>query len=230
VVLRLGQEESMSGTYVVHGAQGSGSTPVEATLTLLDLPYRVVESTILTSESGDPELARINPMRQVPALVLPGGELMTESAAILTWLADDHPEARLAPTMAQLARPAFLRWMSFVSSAIYALYWVRDDPSRVADETAAQAQVKARLIDRIAECWGIMNGEVDPGRYLLGDDLTVLDLYVTVVSRWSPGRRRFYAVAPKLAEVVRRVDNEPRLQTFWAERFPFNDGWEGKAA
>ena len=220
----------MSGTYVVHGAQGSGSVPVEAALTLLGLPYRVIESSILTSETGDAELARVNPMRQVPALVLPGGELMTESAAILIWLADDHPEARLAPTMAQLARPAFLRWMSFVSSAIYALYWVRDDTSRVVDGESPQAQARSRLIDRIADCWAIMNDQVDPGRYILGDDLSVLDLYVAVVSRWSPGRRRFYATAPKLADVVRRVDAEPRLRGLWAERFPFNEGWEGKAA
>ena len=73
-------------------------------------------------------------MRQVPAMLLPNGELMTESAAILIWLADSHPEARLAPTMAAHARPAFLRWMAFVSSAIYALYWIRDEPRRIIDD------------------------------------------------------------------------------------------------
>ena len=50
------------------------------------------------------------------------------------------------------------------------------------------------------------------------------------MSPWPPlypRRRRFYAEAPRLAEVVRRVDAEPRLQPFWAERFPFEPGWEG---
>ena len=212
--------------YVVHGAAGSGSVIVEAALTLLDLPYRVVESSIL-DEGGDPELARINPMRQVPALILPSGELMTESAAILTWLADAHPEARLAPPMASVARPAFLRWMSFVSAAIYSLYWIRDDPSRLTADPVAQAEVKARTAERIAHCWGIMDAGVDPGRYILGDDLTVLDLYVTVASRWTPRRRRFYEVAPKMTEVVRRVDHDPRLATLWSARDPFVEGWEG---
>jgi GST-like protein len=217
----------MARDYVVHGAKWSGSVSVEAALTLLDLPYRVVESSVLSAEAGDPELAAVNPMRQVPALVLPNGELMTESAAILIWLADDHPEARLAPTMAAAARPAFLRWMAFVSSAIYSLYWIRDDPSRVTTGEAAQAEVKARTAERIAACWAIMDAQVDPGRYILGDDLTVLDLYVTVTSRWSPRRRRFYEVAPKLASVVRRVDADPRLAALWAERLPFSEGWEG---
>jgi len=217
----------MSAQYIVHGAAGSGSVPVEAALTLLGLPYRVIESTIL-EKRADPELSRVNPMLQVPALVLPGGELMTESAAILTWLADDHPEARLAPTMAAAARPAFLRWMSFVAAAIYGLYWVRDDPSRVTvGDAAAVALLKARTAERIAACWAIMDAQVDPGRYLLGDDLGVLDLYVTVVSRWGPRRRAFYAAAPKMSAVVRRVDADPRLATLWAERFPFAEGWEG---
>ena len=59
-----------------------------------------------------------------------------------------------------------------------------------------------------------------PGRYLLGDELTVLDLYVTVVSRFGPWRERFYAVAPRMTPVVQRVDAEPRLQQFWRARFP----------
>jgi GST-like protein len=200
--------------------------PVEAALTLLDLPYRVVESTIL-SEREDAELARVNPMRQVPALILPSGELMTESAAILMWLADDHPEARLAPTMASNQRPAFLRWMSFCSAAIYSLFWVRDDPSRLVRDPAGQAEAKAATAERIAACWGMMDSQVDPGRYILGDELGVLDLYVAVMSRWGPRRKRFYEMAPKMSRVVRRVDAEPRLADFWAARFPFEDGWEG---
>ena len=213
----------MSGEYVVYGAAGTGSVMVEAALTLLDLPYRVVETTIFT-EGGedDAELRRANPMMQVPALILPGGELMTESSAILTWLADAHPEARLAPTMASHRRPAFLRWMAFVSSAIYALYWIRDDPSRIIDDAEIGKAAKARIGDRFIDCWRVMESQVDPGRYILGDELTVLDLYVAVVSRWAGGRGRFNDAAPKLAEVARRVDAEPRLREFWAARFPFN--------
>jgi GST-like protein len=206
----------MTGEYVVYGAQGSGSVMVEAALTLMDLPYRVIEA-----YGDDPKLVAANPMRQVPALVLPSGELMTESAAILIWLADAHPEARMAPTMASHARPAFLRWMAFLSAAIYALYWIRDEPARIIDDEALGQIAKARIADRFIDCWRIMEAQVDPGRYVLGDDLTVLDLYVAVVSRWAGGRARFNEAAPKLAAVARRVDAEPRLREFWAARFPF---------
>jgi GST-like protein len=71
-----------------------------------------------------------------------------------------------------------------------------------------------------------MDEQIQPRRFLLGDTLGVLDLYVATVSRWSPRRQRFYREAPKMAEVVQRVDADPRLAEFWQARFPFYEGWE----
>jgi GST-like protein len=213
--------------YIVHGGRGTGSVIVEAALTLLGRPYEVVEEPALSSPDRDSRAAAVNPMRQVPALVLTDGEILTESAAILIWLADRYPGSRLAPTVADPHRAAFLRWMAFISAQIYALYWVRDDPKRLAADPAHEAVIRERTAERIVHCWGVMDAQISPGRYLLGDDLGVLDLYVTVISRWGRRRRRFYEVAPRMAPVVRRVDADPRLTDLWAERFPFVEGWEG---
>jgi len=212
----------MAESYIVYGTRGSGSVPIEAALHLAGLPYRLVQPDPTESpDSGDiraAEMDRINPMGQVPAVVLPGGELMTESAAILIHIADSHPAARLSPPLGDPRRPAFLRWMAFVASQIYGLVWVRDDPSRLAVDKAHEAVIMERTAERRQFCWRVMDAQVTPGHYLLGDDLTVLDLYVTVISTWGPGRARFRDAAPGLAEVVVRVDADPRLRTLWAER------------
>ncbi|WP_374469147.1 glutathione S-transferase family protein [Phenylobacterium sp.] len=217
----------MADGYVLYGAPGWGSTVVEAALTLMGQAYQRVDLKEGVFAHEDPRLVKLNPLAQVPALVLPSGELMTESAAILLWLTEQHPEAGLAPAPGDPARAQFLRWMAYIPAQIYSMYWVRDIPSRLAEGPAAEEVIKARTAGRIADCWRMMDGQVSPQTYLLGDRLGVLDLYVTVVSRWTPRRRRFYAVAPKMAEVVRRVDADPRLAGLWAERFPFEDGWEG---
>ncbi|HEY2661554.1 MAG TPA: glutathione S-transferase family protein [Caulobacteraceae bacterium] len=217
----------MDNQFTIYGALGSGSVPIEAALTLLGLPYEIIERAPFKEVLIDEAIIMVNPLGQVPALLLPGGELITESAAILIWLADRYPNLRLAPGALDRHRPAFLRWMAYVSSAIYALFWIRDDPSRLTPDPELQALIKARTADRIADCWAMMEAQITPSRYLLGDQLGVLDLYVTTISRWGPRRRRFYEVAPKMAEVVRRVDKDPRLKAFWAERFPFVEGWEG---
>jgi GST-like protein len=161
-------------------------------------------------------------MRQIPTLVLPGGEVMTESAAILIDLADRHPQARLAPAIEDPARRPFLRWMVYVSSAIYSLHWIKPDVGRIGAPAEARDAVVNAVHERIAFCWAHMDSQLSPGTYLLGDQLSVLDLYVTVVSRFGPWRERFYAVAPRLTPVVRRVDEDPRLVSFWRARFPFD--------
>jgi len=209
-------------TYTVYGAAGSGSVVVEAALTLIGAPFAVVEAVTWAGEAERDKVAGVNPMRQIPALVTPGGETITESSAILLWLTEQHPEAGLAPPPGDPRRGQFLRWMSFIPASVYSLYWARDEPSRlVGPDEAAQAQVLARSAERISACWAMMESQLTPGRYLLGDSLTVLDLYVTVVSRWTPLRPRFHDVAPRMGEVVRRVDALPELAAFWAERFPF---------
>lgn len=217
----------MDKPFTIYGALGSGSVPVEAALALIGAPYEVVEAPTWEGAAQQAKVAGVNPLKQIPALVTPDGETITESAAILIWLADRYPKARLGPAIDDAGRAQFLRWMTFIPASIYSLFWVRDDPSRLGGEDPeAQARIKAATAERIVDCWAMMDEQLSPGDYLLGDHLTVLDLYVTVVSRWGPRRVRFYEAAPRMSEVVKRVDADPRLAGFWEKRFPFFDGWE----
>jgi GST-like protein len=205
----------------IFGAAGSGSVPIEAMLTLLGIPYELIEAVTWEDEAARKLVETVNPLRQVPALVLPSGQVMTESAAILIYLADLHAQARLAPAPGDPKRVEYLRWMVYVSAAIYALVWIVDDPTRIGAGEEQGLPVVERIHDRRADCWRMMDEQITPGLYILGDELSVLDLYVTVISRFAPGRTRFYRSAPKMAEIVRRVDADPRLKEFWAKRFPF---------
>jgi GST-like protein len=210
----------------IFGAARSGSVPIEAVLTLLGIPYEVIEAVTWEDEAARKLVETVNPLRQVPALVLSSGEVMTESAAILIYLADLYPLARLAPELDDPRRAQYLRWMAYVSAAIYAFGWIKDDAMRIAASKDDAPRVIDRVHDRIAHCWRMMDGQIMPGRYILGDELSVLDLYVTVISRFGPWRTRFYESAPKMAAIVRQVDADPRLKEFWAKRFSFDEAWE----
>jgi len=217
---------AMTGKFLLYGGQGTGAVAIEAALTLAGQAYELVDIPDART------LARKLPqMRQVPLLVFPDGEQMTESAAILMRLAELIPDARLAPGPADPRRGQYLRWMSFVSSQIYAHYWLKDDPSRLVPDASLHIQVSRRIEARILDCWAFMErglaAQLGPGRaFLLGDAPGVLDLYVCVVSRFRPRRRRFYAVAPQMGEAVKALDADPRLKRLWDERYPFFDGWE----
>ena len=208
---------------IVYGAQASGSIAVEAALTLLDIPYDLIEGATWADASARDRVAGTNPMRQIPTLIFPSGEIMTESAAILIDLADRHPKSKLAPTIDDPKRRQFLRWMLYVSSAIYSLHWIKPDVGRIGAPASARDAVVNAVHDRIAFSWQNMDAQLTPGAYLLGEDLTVLDLYVTVVSRFGPWRERFTEAAAKMTPVVQRVDKDLRLTEFWAKRFPLDE-------
>lgn len=205
--------------FILYGAAGSGSVAVEAALTLLGQPFSLIEGETWTTDAARERVAERNVMRQVPTLVLPSGETLTESAAILVWLADAHPEEGLAPALDSPLRAQFLRWMFFVSSAIYSLHWIKPDVARIGAPQSARDDVVDAVHERIAFCWRTMDSQLSPAKYLLGDSLSVLDLYVAVVSRFGPWRERFYREAPDMATVIRRVDEEPRLKALWERRF-----------
>lgn len=87
----------MARPHIVYGSAGSGSVPIEAALTLIGARYEVIGESVVRDSPRYPEVFKVNPLSQVPVLILPSGEVMTESAAILIWLADGHPDAQLAP-------------------------------------------------------------------------------------------------------------------------------------
>lgn len=203
----------------LYGAAASGSVAVEAALTLLDIPFKLIEGATWSSEAARERVSEQNALRQIPTLVLGNGEVLTESAAILIHLADAHPASRLSPGLNEPARAQFLRWMFFVSSAIYSLHWIKPDVQRIGAPLAARDAVVNAVHERIAFCWRTMDGQLNPSKHLLGDELTVLDLYVAVISRFGPWRDRFYKEAPRMTLAIKSVDSDPRLLRLWERRF-----------
>ena len=164
----------MDKKYTLFSALGSGGVPVEAAMSLIGLRYEVVEAPTWEGEAEQAKVAAVNPLKQIPALVTSTGETITESAAILMWLADRYPKARLAPAIDGPTRAQYLRWMTFIPASIYSLFWVRDDPSRLGGpDPEVQARIKAATAERILDCWRMMESQLTPGRYLLGDELYI---------------------------------------------------------
>ena len=93
---------------------------------------------------------------------------------------------------------------------------------RVGVPMALRDTVVDAVHERIAYCWSVMDQQLAPsGPYLLGQRLTVLDLYVNVVSRFGPWREAFAAAAPRMAPRVAHVDADARLAPLWHDRFRF---------
>ncbi|MBL8519912.1 MAG: glutathione S-transferase family protein [Betaproteobacteria bacterium] len=201
----------------LYGCKGCGSAVVEAMLRMAQVPYDYVEALQWQPAfKRIPELERLNPLGQVPVLVLDDGSVMTESSAILLWLAEKTPG--LAPTD-PATRAQFLRWMSFVPASVYSVFAFRDFPERWVEGEEAQKAFREKLTQRLRDMWTTMESQLHPAPYVLGSSMSVLDLYLAMVSRWSPGRQWILAHCPKLGAAVTLTEQHPVVARTWKENF-----------
>lgn len=202
----------------LYGVPGWGSVLVEAALVRARLPY-AFEDVAGFDEPGPARdrLLAVNPLVQVPTLVLPDGTVMTESAAILLHLAETNPRAGLAPAVGDPLRPVFLRRLVWLAASVYATFAYTDYPERWAP--GAPDELRDRVLARRMDLWRQWEDEIAPSPWALGKQFSALDIGLAAMTRWRPGRAWLAANCPKLSGVALRVDAEPDLRELWARNF-----------
>jgi len=206
--------------YVLYGRAGWGSALVEAQLAWHDLPYRLEPVADLFADAASrTRLAPLNPLAQIPTLILPDGSVMTESAAITLLFGDLASERNLVPPPGASPRPAFLRWLVFLVANLYPTFTYADDPARFVEVEAARAPFHAAVDAYRERLWRIVE-EAARAPWFLGEAFSALDIYLAVLTRWEPRRAWFAAHCPRLSAIAARADSEPRLAEVWRSNFP----------
>jgi len=206
--------------YILYGKKGSGSASVQAALEIVGAPYRIVETASWEPNDAFDELLKINPIGQIPTLVLPDGSALSESAAIHVHLADAHPSSGLLPRNAP-ARAQAIRGLVFIAANCYSAITVIDFPERFcedADDTTKE-RIRAGSRARLHRHWE-MFADLFPARpFLSGSEIGSLDLYASVVSRWSGSRAHLRQVRPAFHEALARIDTHPKVAPVFAQHW-----------
>jgi glutathione S-transferase len=157
----------------------------------------------------------VNPKSYVPALTLDDGQVLTENSAVLQYVADRNPAAKLAPAAGTMARYRLEEWLSFVSSELHKSYtplFHRDVPEAVKEY--ARKNLTKRL-DWLERSWGSRS-------YLMGEQFTVADAYLWVVLGWGvhvdvdvahwPQLKRFHERVAARPTVIEALGSESRVK------------------
>jgi GST-like protein len=212
-------QQGRNAMYRLFCRAGWGSVLVEAQLALYSLEFTLEEvDDLFASTDARERLGAINPVAQLPTLVLPDGSVMTESAAITLHLAEVTGSALLVPPPSAPDRPRFLRWLVFLVANLYPCFTFADEPGRFVPEAAA-AEFRS-AVDRHAErLWRIVEREAGTP-WFLGERFSALDLYTAVMTHWRPRRAWFAEHGPRLHAIALGTESRPDLAATWSRNFP----------
>jgi GST-like protein len=203
--------------YTLYGTRGSGSAAIEIALAACRQRFERITASSWEPESAQSELARLNPMRQIPTLVLPDGSVLTESAAILIHLGLAHPISGLLPKPSA-ARAQAIRGLVFIAANCYSAISIIDYPERWTSATtkAAQDKVRQSARRRLHRHWEVFADAFTDTPYLTGAAPGALDFLAAVVAGWSGTRPHLAKARPRLAATLRRIDAHALVKPVFA--------------
>ena len=199
------------GRYRLYGRHGSGSDVVRMLLEEIAAPYEFVA---IGREPADVRAYREQAgTDRVPALVLPQGSTMIESAAICIHLAAAHPAARLGPPAGSAEHARFLQWMVYLSANLYDCALRIYYSARYSrDGERAAAGIKQQATDEFSQVVGQIVPALAP--YVLGSEISAVDHYLYMLGSWHPdGREPLHARWPSLARHSALLAARPAVRT-----------------
>lgn len=184
---------------------GACSLAANIVLREAGIPFELVKVSHHGHKTPDgAELKEINSKDYVPTLVLDNGEVLTENAALLPYLADLKPEAKLLPAVGTLERYRVSEWLSYVNSEVHKGFSPLFNKS-ASDEVKQYA--RTALTKRI----GWLADHFGSKQYLVGDRFTIADAYLFVVLGWAPLVHFDLSPWPNLQTFRERIGARPHV-------------------
>ena len=146
----------------------------------------------------------VNPKGYVPALALDNGEVLTENVAVLQYIADRNPAAKLAPPAGTLERYRLTGWLAFIGSEVHKNF----SPLFNAE---ASEDVKQYARKMLTKRLGYLEKALGSHNFLMGEQFTVADAYLFVVLGWGVYVKLDIGQWPQLKRYTERVGARPHV-------------------
>jgi glutathione S-transferase len=180
--------------------------------------YETVRLDFRANEQRKPEYLAINPKGRVPALATDRG-ILTETPAILAFIAQSFPKARLAPLDDAFAFARLQAFNSYLCATVHVAHAHRLRGPRWVDagDAAAIAAMQKKVPQSVGECFELIEREMFAGPWVMGDGYTICDPYLFTVSRWLEGDGVDPARFPKVRDHRQRMAERPAVKAVLAE-------------
>jgi glutathione S-transferase len=189
----------------------------------IGIPFELVLVDRANNQHLSPEYLKLNPSGRIPVLV-DGDLVLFETAAICLHLADTHPEANLAPALRTAQRANLYKWLMYMTNTLQTELLTYFYPDRLCDDEITEAKIKEKAESRVGSMLDILetalkeNAEKKLGRFLIGEQFTILDPFLFMLCRWTRGMGCPAKSRPYLAGYLEHLSKRPAtIRTFEKE-------------
>ncbi len=148
---------------------------------------------------------RLNAKGSVPALELDDGQVLTEGAVIVQYLADQKPEAGLVPKAGTMERYRLQEWLNFIATDLHKQLSPLYNPKMT-------PELKAALLERFVQRIGVVAKRLEQGPWLMGAQFTVADPYLFTVLRWTKRFEVDLGKFPSIVDFMTRMNERPAVK------------------
>lgn len=199
----------------LYSMSGTCALSVHIALEWAGAPYELALMQHGDNRSAD--YLAINPSGKVPAVALDNGRVLTEAAAILTWIVDSHPAAGLGSTSDKpLDRFLLDETLAYLTSEVHVAFGPFFAPFRYLDDESQFDALKKKSLEQVAARMASLDADLANASYLVQNRRSVADAYLYVLTRWAdnlpegirpyPNLGRFRAALERDPGVLRALD------------------------
>ena len=168
------------------------------------------------NQQNSPDYLKINPKGRVPALVTDRG-ILTETPAMLAYIAQSFPQAGLAPLDDPFAFAQVQSFNSYLCATLHVAHAHKLRGARWATEESSFADMKRMIPKSVGACFALIERSMLRGPWVMGENYTICDPYLYTVALWLEGDGVDLASLPKVADHRKRMSERPAVQKVLAE-------------
>ncbi|KQW22523.1 glutathione S-transferase [Afipia sp. Root123D2] len=198
----------------------TGTCALATHIALIDAgaDYETVRLSFASEDQRKPEYLLLNPKARVPTLVTDEGNL-TETPALLAYVAQKYPQAKLAPLGNPFEFARVQAFNSYLCSTVHVAHSHRMRGYRWADEPEAIAAMQRKVPASVSACFELIDREMIQGPWVMGDTYTICDPYLFTLSQWLEADGVDMAKIPNVRAHRERNAARPNVQRALAEQF-----------
>ena len=163
-----------------------------------------------SAEQTKPEYLAINPKARVPALQTPQG-VVTETPAILAFIAQSFPKAELAPLDDLFAFAQVQAFTAYLCSTVHVAHAHRGRGYRWTDDEAAIEALRKKVPETVGACFQLIERKMFKGPWVMGERYTIADPYLYTIARWLEGDGVDLTPIPRVLDHRRRMQERPAV-------------------